>query len=168
MATHEPLLILNATQIGQRINRLAYQIYEQNFEEKNLVIAGIADRGFQVAQRIYEKLKEITPFALELCELKVDKQNVSARNIQMNPAISGLQDKAVILCDDVLYTGKTLAYATVPFLEAGVKKLQCLVLIQRNYVNFPVHSTYIGLSLASTLQEHVNVNLVGEETVYLQ
>jgi pyrimidine operon attenuation protein/uracil phosphoribosyltransferase len=168
MAAHEPLLILDATQISQRINRLAYQIYEQNFDEKSLVIVGIADRGYQVAKKVYEKLKEIAPFELELCELTINKQQVSTKDIQLNPTISNLSDKAVVLCDDVLYTGKTLAYATVPFLEAGVKKLQCLVLIQRNYVNFPVHPTYVGMSLASTLQEHVNVNLTGEETVYLQ
>lgn len=158
MQHQEPTLILNSSQIEKKLNRLAYQIYEQNFDEKSILICGIQPKGYLLAEKIYTILKEISPFSLELAAIEMDKQNPGRQNIKLQPEISDLQNKAVILCDDVLYTGRTLAYATLPFLEAGAKKLQCLVLIDRNHLNFPIHPTFTGLTLATTLQEHVNVN----------
>src|SRR6185369_5091205 len=105
MAAHESILILNEAQIGQKINRLAFQIYEQNFEEKHVLVCGIAERGFLLAQKIYNKLKEISDFELQLSEVKVDKNNLHATEIKLNPHPGDLKDKSVILCDDVLYTG---------------------------------------------------------------
>jgi pyrimidine operon attenuation protein/uracil phosphoribosyltransferase len=163
MAANESILILNEAQIEQKINRLAFQIYEQNFEEKHLLVCGIAERGFLLAGKIYEKLKTIAGFEMQLCEVKLDKDNLHASKIKINPSPGDLKDKSVILCDDVLYTGKTLAYAAMPFLEGGAKKLQCLVLIQRNHLSFPVQPTYVGMSLATTIQEHVSVKLRGGE-----
>jgi len=167
MAANENILILDEAQIEQKINRMAYQIYEQNFEEKHIVVCGIVERGYLLARKIYDKLKEISEMNVELCAVHIDKRNLSISDIKIEPAIIDLQDKSVILCDDVLYTGKTLAYAAIPFLEKGAKKLQCLVLIQRSHLNFPVQPSYIGLSLATTIQEHVTVNLTGKEQVLL-
>jgi pyrimidine operon attenuation protein / uracil phosphoribosyltransferase len=163
MAVHESIVILDQTQIEQKINRLAYQIYEQNFEEKHIVVCGIPERGYLLAKKIHSKLSEIADFEVELCTLKFDKRNLQA-GIEITPNPADLQNKSVILCDDVLYTGKTLAYAAIPFLSAGAKKVQCLVLIQRNHLNFPVQPTYVGLSLATTLQEHVSVQLAEGST----
>ena len=164
MTNPENILILNGAQIEQKINRLAFQIYENNFDEKHVVVCGIAERGFLLARKIYEKLQAIADFEVQLCEVKLDKDNLHASEIKINPSPGDLKDKSVILCDDVLYTGKTLAYASMPFLEGGAKKLQCLVLIQRNHLTFPVQPTYIGMNLATTLQEHVSVKLkAGEE-----
>ncbi|RYD71654.1 MAG: phosphoribosyltransferase, partial [Sphingobacteriales bacterium] len=63
MSLQEPTLILSAEEIGQKINRLAYQIYENNFDEKHILVCGIAERGYQLAEKVYQKLKEISPFA---------------------------------------------------------------------------------------------------------
>lgn len=163
----EPTLILDAEQITQKINRLAYQIYENNFDEQEILICGIAERGYLLAEKIYDKLKEISTFKLELSKVLVDKENLSADAVSLSPQINALENKAVILCDDVLYTGKTLAYAAIPFLTANAKKLQCLVLIHRNHLHFPIQPTYIGMELATTLQEHVSVNFGAQESVYL-
>jgi pyrimidine operon attenuation protein/uracil phosphoribosyltransferase len=168
MSIQEPTLILSAEEIGQKINRLAYQIYENNFEEKQILVCGIAERGYQLAEKVYQKLKEISAFELELSKVVLDKDNLHADAISLEPSIQNLENKAVILCDDVLYTGKTLAYAAVPFLTANAKKLQCLVLIHRNHLHFPIQPTYIGMELATTLQEHVSVSLTGEEHVFLR
>jgi pyrimidine operon attenuation protein/uracil phosphoribosyltransferase len=167
MAANENILILDREQIEQKVNRMAYQIYEQNFDEKHIVVCGIVERGFLLARKIYDKLKEITDFELELCAVHVDKNNLKAKNITIDPNPGDLSQKSVILCDDVLYTGKTLAYAAIPFLEGGAKKLQCLVLIQRHHLNFPVQPTYIGMNLATTIQEHVTVNLLDDARVVL-
>ncbi len=168
MDSQEPTLILTKQEIEQKINRLAYQVYEYNFEEKELVICGIWSRGYTLAERIYAKLKEISPLKLQLIKIQYDKTNKRDSVIKVEPALHNLEEKAVIMCDDVLYTGKSMAYAAVPFLNAGVRKLQCLVLIHRNHPTYPILPTFVGLSLATTLQEHVSVNLSGEENVYLQ
>ena len=167
MAAKENILILNKEQIEQKVNRMAYQIYEQNFEEQYVVVCGIMDRGYLLARKIYDKLKEIADFELELCAVHVDKNNLHSKDIKIDPNPANLDKKSVILCDDVLYTGKTLAYAAIPFLENGAKKLQCLVLIQRHHLNFPVQPTYIGMNLATTIQEHVTVKLTGAQEVIL-
>jgi len=168
MDSQEPTLILTKHEIEQKINRLAYQVYEYNFEEKELVICGIWSRGYTLAERIYAKLKEISPLKLQLIKIQYDKTNKRDSVIIVEPALQNLQEKAVIMCDDVLYTGKSMAYATVPFLNAGVRKLQCLVLIHRNHPTYPILPTFVGLSLATTLQEHVTVNMGAEEKVYLK
>ncbi len=167
MTITENPIILNKEQIDQKINRMAYQIYEQNFDEKHIVVCGIVERGYLLADKVFQKLKQISQMDVELCAVHIDKKNPGISDIKIEPAISNLKEKSVILCDDVLYTGKTLAYAAMPFLENGAKKLQCLVLIQRHHLNFPVQPTYIGMSLATTIQEHVTVNLNGEDQVIL-
>jgi pyrimidine operon attenuation protein / uracil phosphoribosyltransferase len=162
----EPLLILNASQMKQKLNRLAYQVYENNFEEKELLICGLAERGYLLAEQLHHILKGITPFPVSLHKVVVDKENPTSGSVSIQPEAK-LKGKSVILCDDVLYTGRTLAYAALPFLNGNVKKLQCLVLIHRNHLTFPVQPTYIGMSLATTLQEHVNVKFGEQASVHL-
>jgi pyrimidine operon attenuation protein/uracil phosphoribosyltransferase len=152
-------VILNAAEIQQKLDRLAYQIWEQNFDEKQMVICGISERGFQLAKVVHDRLRQITPFQLELVNILLEKHNLPESPIRLEPVIEKPEEKTVIICDDVLYTGRTLAYASIPFLNAGVKKLECLVLISRNHLKFPVYPAYIGMSLATTLQEHVRVQL---------
>jgi pyrimidine operon attenuation protein/uracil phosphoribosyltransferase len=162
----EPLLILDAAQMQQKLNRLAYQVFENNFEEKELLICGLAERGYQLAGQLHKILKKITPFPVSLHKVILDKENLTAGAVSIEPETK-LKSKSVILCDDVLYTGRTLAYAALPFLNGNVKKLQCLVLIHRNHLTFPVQPTYIGMSLATTLQEHVNVKFGEQAGVHL-
>jgi pyrimidine operon attenuation protein/uracil phosphoribosyltransferase len=68
-----------------------------------------------------------------------------------------LQKKVIILVDDVLNSGKTMMYALKPFLAADIKKIRTVVLIDRNHKRFPVAADFTGLSLSTTLQEHVSV-----------
>lgn len=162
----EPLLILDAGQIEQKLNRLAYQVYENNFEEKALLICGLAERGYRLAEQLHSRLTEIASIPVSLHKVILDKDNLTGSPVTIEPEVK-LKGKSVILCDDVLYTGRTLAYAAMPFLEGNVKKLQCLVLIHRNHLTFPVQPTYIGMSLATTLQEHVNVKFGEQAAVHL-
>lgn len=162
----EPLLILDAAQIEQKLNRLAYQVYENNFDEKELLICGLAERGYFLAEQLYNILKDIVPFPISLHKVVLDKENLNGGENYLSPDAK-VKGKSVILCDDVLYTGRTLAYAAVPFLKGNVGKLQCLVLIHRNHLTFPVQPTYIGMSLATTLQEHVNVKFGEQGAVHL-
>lgn len=161
----EAILILNQEDVERKTTRLSWQIYEQNFEESEIVICGVSERGYQLAGIISEKLKTITSQKITLAKITVYKDKDQAGSSFEGEDI---KDKSVILCDDVLYTGKTLSEAASFILNMGVKKLQCLVLVHRDYTLFPVHPAYIGLSLSTTLQEHVEVDFGRVDTVYLK
>ncbi|MBL0047788.1 MAG: phosphoribosyltransferase [Bacteroidetes bacterium] len=161
-------LILNHLQIAQKINRIAHEIYEYNFEEKEIVIAGIADRGYVLAMRIDEVLKSISPLKTKLVELKINKDDLKNERVSLSLSADELKNKVVLLVDDVLNTGKTLIYALHPFLEYEVKKIATIVLVDRNHNLFPVRADYVGLSMATTLQEHVSVEFKdGNDAAYL-
>ncbi|MEX0968738.1 MAG: phosphoribosyltransferase family protein [Bacteroidia bacterium] len=167
MSDHRTL-ILNSLQVEQKINRMTYQVYEQNFEEKELVLAGIGNRGMQLAEMVGAKLTAIAHFPVSLLHINLNKNNPLDEEIKVTPVDINLQDKAVIVVDDVLYTGKTLTYSLLPFLQKRVRKLQVLVLVNRAHTSFPVSPDFTGISLATTLQEHIDVELAsGEMGVYL-
>ena len=161
-------LILNHQQIEQKINRIAHEIYEYNYEEKEIVIAGIADSGYILAQKIKEALTKIAPIEILLVELKLNKKELKTEALQLQLSPGDLKNKVVLLVDDVLNTGKTLIYAMNPFLNFDIKKLATIVLVDRNHNLFPVRADYVGLSMATTLQEHVSVEFAQQsDAVYL-
>jgi pyrimidine operon attenuation protein/uracil phosphoribosyltransferase len=163
-------LILDTQQIRQKINRLAYQVYEDNYTESTLTIAGIAPNGYALAELIAEKLRTISPLQIELVKLTVNKENPLQSKVQSsagNAEVSG--NGVVILVDDVLNTGKTMIYGVKYFLEFPIRKLQTLVLIDRDHKLFPIKADFIGLSLSTNLQEHVNVHISADSmAVYLE
>lgn len=153
-------LILDNQQIQQKINRLAYQVYEENYTESSLTIAGIAPNGYALAALIAEKLRAISPIQVELVKLTVNKENPLQSEIQSSAGkAAGAESGVVILVDDVLNTGKTMMYGVKYFLEFPLKKMQTLVLIDRDHKLFPIKADFIGLSLSTNLQEHVNVQI---------
>src|ERR1035437_4138762 len=164
----EKTLILDQLQIKHRVNRIAYQIYEDSFDEKEIIIAGLSPGGYKFAKKIAEALQEISPIKVTLVEVKLDKDNPFKGKIEFSVPMESLSHKTVILVDDVLNSGKTLIYSMRPLLELPLKKLRTVVLVDRNHNNYPVRADFTGSSLATTLQEHISVELGGkEETVYL-
>lgn len=159
-------LVLNAHQMEQKLHRMAWEIYEQNHQEKDIIIAGIAKRGYVLAERISDILKNISPINIELVKVVLDKDN--PLNKEINVSTDNFDNKVVVLVDDVLKSGKTLMYGAQHFMQAPVKKLMTAVLIDRNYKRFPVKADVVGLSLSTTMQEHVSVKLGKKEAVYLQ
>lgn len=162
------ILIINHEKTVKILTRMAYQILENNLEEKELIIAGIHGRGFSVARMLAAKLGEISPIKISLHELKLDKDQPRADEITMEPDTK-VKGKTVVIVDDVLNSGRTLIYSFMPFLTHGVKNIQTAVLIDRNHKCFPVAADYVGMSLATTSQEHVNVeiNKQGQVSAYL-
>ena len=161
--------ILNSRQIEQRINRIAYQIYEDNFNESELLIAGIARSGFVFAQRLQHALNTICPLKTRLIEVTLDKENPVDHTLK--PALSRdeLSARVVIVADDVLNSGKTLIYSLRPFLDADIKKIRTALLVNRDHKRYPVEADYVGITLSTTLQEHINVDLTpGKESVTIQ
>lgn len=161
-------LILTGKQIEQKINRIAYQIYENNYDEKDIFIAGIAPNGYLLAKRIDEVLQKLSPIKTKLIEIVIDKENPLAADIKISVTDKELKNKVIILVDDVLNSGKTLIFGAKPFLIAPVKRLTTVVLVDRGHNRYPIKADLVGLSLSTTLQEHITVELSkGKEAVYL-
>jgi pyrimidine operon attenuation protein/uracil phosphoribosyltransferase len=157
----ERTLLLNARQIDQRVNRIAYQIYEDNINEKEIVVAGIMKNGYRVAEKIAEVIRNISPLLVTMAEVHIDKHSQSGKEISLSLPKNSLAGKSVTLVDDVLNSGKTIMYALKPFLESDIKKIRTAVLIDRNHKRFPVAADFTGLSLSTTLHEHIAVEFDG-------
>ncbi len=162
-------LVLNSKQIQQKINRIAYEIYENNYDEKEIIIAGIADNGYILAKRIVDVLQNISPLKTKLIEISFDKTDPVSNKIEIALSEKELKNKVIILVDDVLNSGKTLIFGAKPFLISPVKRLTTVVLVDRGHNRYPIKADFVGLSLSTTLQEHITVeiNKKGKEAVYL-
>jgi|SRR5690554_791751 len=150
--------ILNHLQILQKVNRIAYQIYEDHYDQKEIIVAGIATSGLILAKMLQEKLTEISPIQIRMVELHIDKKNPIKQTLTLDISEKELKNKAVIVVDDVLNSGRTMMYGLQYFLKAPLKKLSTAVLVNRSHKRFPVNANYVGVSLATTLKEHIEVN----------
>lgn len=148
--------ILNHQEIAHKIKRIAYQIYETFVDEKEIVIAGIAENGYVFAEKIAETLQSIAPIKVILCEVFIDKENPN-KEITTSIESSKYTNKGLILVDDVLNSGTTLVYAVRHFLDVPLKKFKTAVLVDRNHKKYPVKADFKGISLSTSLFEHVNV-----------
>lgn len=158
--------ILDATEIHKTVKRIAYQIYETHFEESQLILAGIANNGVILAKRIQEELESISKVKVVFVEIKVDKKN-PINPIVLSKKLAVCENQAVVVVDDVLNTGSTLIYAVAHFLSIKLKKLQTAVLVNRNHKNFPIKGDFKGISLSTSIKEHIDVIFGDNEGVYL-
>ena len=153
--------VLNHKQVGQKITRMAFEIYERNLHASGgMVIAGISGMGTILGHLLATELRKISPLQVEEVEVILDKQAVTATEIQLSSPIA-LKGKTIILVDDVLNTGKTLVYALKPFLDHEVEKIEIAVLVNRSHGLFPVKPDYTGFELATTYNEHIRVDFSG-------
>lgn len=150
--------ILTADQLRQKIRRIAFQIYENNFSESALVLAGVVGEGFVFAQSLAAELGQIAPMPISLQEITLDKTQAAQPPVTLFPETT-FENKVVIVADDVLNSGRTLMFALQAFLSVPVRKLQVAVLIDRNHPRYPVSADYRGYALSTTLAEHVAVIL---------
>jgi len=153
-------LVLNKDAVGRKIRRMALEVTEQNTGVSELVIAGIVGNGVVVAQCIAKELKKNAAVNTQIVTIALDKRD--PLDVTISPAIE-LEDKVIVIVDDVANTGKTMFYALKPFMQAYPKKLQTLVLVERSHKLFPVQTDYAGLTIATTLQEHILVETKEEE-----
>ena len=149
--------ILSHLQIQHTIQRIAYQIYEANVSEKEIIIAGIDGGGLNFAKKIQAVLKKITGAEIYLCKVFMDKENPLKSGVQTSIPEEEYANKSVVLVDDVLNSGTTLIYGVHHFLKTPLKQLKTAVLVNRNHKKYPVKADYKGVSLSTSLQEHVHV-----------
>lgn len=164
----EKNLILDSRQVRQKIRRMAFEIYERNFGEKNLIVAGIDGQGYILAQLIVRELETISPIKTTLVKVSLDKFAPQQSDVTLDCDLKEIKKKCVILVDDVLNTGRTLVYGLKPFLSIEVKKIETAVLVNRSHTLFPVNSQYTGYELSTTIKDHVEVKLGKEVAVYLK
>lgn len=162
--------ILDQIQIQQKIIRLAYEVYENNFLEKELLIVGIEGNGYRLAELLCKKLKTISKIKIYFGKISLNKEKPWEGEPKIDFTEKMFINKTIILVDDVLNSGKTLMYAVKLFLDKPVKKINTVVLIDRSHSRFPIKADFVGLTLSTSLQEHVEVNFSkkSKETVFLQ
>ena len=153
-------IILDRAVAAMKLRRMALEILEDNAEEKELIIAGIREKGAVLARSLQKLLEELSDVKIVLVDIILDKEN--PRDVRLGEPTE-MNSRVVIIVDDVVNSGKTLTYALKPFLEQQPKKISIGVLVERTHTNFPVRPDYVGLSIASTLQEQITVELENGE-----
>ncbi|MDX1327999.1 MAG: phosphoribosyltransferase family protein [Arenibacter sp.] len=160
--------ILSHEQIQHKIKRMAYQIYEANVNEEVIIIAGIEGGGLSFAKKIQSVLQEITDAQVVLCQVQMNKKNPLESGVSTSIPEEDYKDQSVVLVDDVLNSGTTLIYGVHHFLRVPLKQLKTAVLVNRNHKKYPVKADYKGISLSTSLQEHIIVELKeADSSVYL-
>ena len=154
--------ILSKEVVEKKLRRMAFEILENNIDEKEIILAGVRESGSVVAKVIQQMLGEISSIKTELITITLDKKEPTDVSLSRSIDLNG---KIIILIDDVSNSGKTLLYALKPFIEFHPKKIQILVLVERTHTSFPVRPDYVGLSIATTLQEHIFVEVKGTEVI---
>lgn len=165
----EKELILTPNAVQKKINRIAFEVYESNYGEKKIVVAGVGARGAFIAKALCLKLKEISPLTID--EIYLAKENSPGFEPSPEAEIkSKCLKQTVLLVDDVLYSGRTMFNALAQVMQQGPVKVQMAVLVDRGHRSIPVSPDFVGLELATTLKQHVSVEVdkMGKISAFLQ
>lgn len=160
-------LILHKDVVSKKIERMAFEIYENHLAEKEIVIAGVAEGGYLLAKLLKKEVEKISSIKVSLLKIALDKKSVILPEIFVIPTLQPHEQRSVIIADDVLNTGRTLSYCLQAFLGYPLKKLQIAVLVNRDHRSFPVSPDYVGYALSTTVEEHVEVKIGKTVEVYL-
>jgi len=160
--------ILDSESIAAKLKRIAYQIAENNYDENELFLIGVKTRGTQIAKVLANHLGNITDATIAVSTLTINKANPINEAIEYKVDLKKLNNKVVILVDDVSNSGRTLCYSIKPLLDFLPKKIQIAVLVDRMHKKFPIQADYVGTQLSTSMQEYVKVNLDDEALVYLE
>jgi pyrimidine operon attenuation protein/uracil phosphoribosyltransferase len=161
------ILILDKVRISHKLRRMAYEIWEHNSEEKELILIGIENGGKTLADSLGRLLSEISPLKVSILSVSINKRNPLNHALDFEENLTG---KSVVLVDDVANSGKTITYSLHAVLSYDLKKVMVAVLVDRKHKSFPIASDIVGLSIATTVQEHIEVEINNNEitAVYLQ
>jgi len=154
--------ILDVETVKMKLQRMVLEIIENNLDERSIILVGIQENGSVIARFVEKQLKQESRLLVELINLSLDKKTPGKISLSSEP---DFDKRVIILIDDVANTGKTMLYAIKPFLEFYPSCIQTLALVERTHKKFPVKLDYVGLSVATTLQEHIYVEVSGEEVV---
>ena len=155
--------ILNKEVTIQKMKRMALELAEQlSGDTEPIIIIGILNSGKVIADFVGAKLREYVPNEVKIISLSMEKSNPGL--ITLSEAID-FNNLHVVIADDVTNSGRTLLYALKPLMEFYPKSIQTLVLVERMHKLFPVKPDYVGLSVSTTLQEHIQVEVEDGEII---
>ena len=160
--------ILSSREIKQKTERLAHQLIENTFEEPKVFIGGIQGNGIILANSLAEIMRKHTESEITVFSIKVNKSEPWSEKITLSSPQKEMEGAYIILVDDVFNSGKTMQFALVEILQFPTKAIKTVALVDRKHRRFPIKANFVGLSLSTTLKEHVEVDLtVGSEKAYL-
>lgn len=163
----ERTVVLDHVHVQRKLQRIAHQLHEENHAEKGIVLVGIAPRGMALAQRLASLLSPIANLEVELVELKLDKDRPLEAAVKLSVPLEDLRGRTVVLVDDVLMSGRTLMHAAAHLVTVPLKRLLTVVLVDRRHRSYPIRADIVGLTLSTTTQEHISVELGRKDAVYL-
>jgi pyrimidine operon attenuation protein/uracil phosphoribosyltransferase len=163
----ERTAILAHDQVQRKLRRIAHQLHEEHHQEKGIVLVGVAPRGATLAKRLAMLLEEISELQVKQAELILDKDKPLEQPVQLSIEPKELRNRIVVLVDDVLMSGRTLMNAAGYLVQAAPKRLTTVVLVDRRHRLFPIRADIVGLTLSTTLQEHISVEFGKKDSVYL-
>ena len=166
-AMNDKSIVLNQEQIKQKIERIAYEILENTFEEKEIFVGGIAGNGFLLAERIVSKLNEISDQQIKLFEVTVNKDNPNDFAINLSIDDQDLSQSTIIIFDDVINSGRTMIHAVKRILDNKISVLKVATLVNRTHRRYPVQADFVGLNMSTTLKDNIIVELGAKEIAYL-
>lgn len=157
--------ILNNKKINQIISRIAYQVYENFINEDEVVVVGIKEKGFKVAQKLVEEMQKLKKesSSILLASAIINKQKPTEGNILFSLNKDDFKGKTVVLVDDVLNSGKTMLHVIADLTRFDCKIIRTVVLVDRKHRLYPVRADFVGLSLSTTLEEHIEVEFENQE-----
>ncbi len=159
----DKIKILDKASIQQRLKRMAYEIYEAHYQEKELIIIGIDQRGGALAHRLAEHLADISPLELTLLDARLDRESDAPNiGIDLDTEPEDIKGKPILVVDDVRYTGTTLLHVVSILLYAFPKSIRTAILVDRGHRKLPVSADFTGLELATTFHQHVEVSFEGD------
>jgi pyrimidine operon attenuation protein/uracil phosphoribosyltransferase len=164
--------------IRRALTRIAHEILEKNKGVGDSVLIGIRTRGIYFANRIAERIREIEGIPVPVRELDItsyrdDRVRIGSGNAGSNTQALDIQDKRVILCDDVLYTGRTVRAAMDALIDLGrPRMIQLAVLVDRGHRELPIRADYVGKNVPTSRLEQIEVRLneidASDEVVIIQ
>jgi len=173
-------IVMDADRIGRTLTRIAHEIVERNKGTDDLALVGIRTRGVPIARRIARTLREITgqdvpTGALDITLYRDDlmRHAVGPQPVVRKTEIQfSIDDRKILLVDDVLYTGRTTRAALDALIDYGrPKAIQLIVLVDRGHRELPIKADYVGKNLPTSPEESVQVRLQeidGQDEVVLE
>ncbi len=155
--------ILDRRQIRHIIKRLAYEIVENHFDEEEIILAGINRNGSGFAALLQAELEAIDKVKIRRVQIRLNPAAPLSQPVEVSIPLGELEGRVIIVADDVANTGRTAFYACKPLMDILPKKVEVAVLVDRKHKAFPIVPDYVGLSLATTLKENIDVRILEED-----
>ena len=150
--------ILDKRQIEDKIKRISYEIYEENFDNESIIICGIEKNGSTIAKVVIKELESICNIKIEFISVALNKKK-PLNTVEIKSKKNIIKNKSIILIDDVSNTGRTLIYVINELTKFEPKKINTAILVNRDHSLFPVKINFVGLSLSTSINNHIEVIL---------